>query len=484
MAGIGFQLKNLFKGNSFFWRMKAFAYSSVVIAGPMILCILLITLAQFSLGKLETPFSERELFLGGTLYSFVFSQLLTGGFTMVFSRYLADQIYLEKKENVLSSLYGVLALNLLIGGFTGLIFYLFSPLALPFKIVTYLFFMELVMVWLLSIYISALKKYMQLISGFAIGVLTSGVLILTGYLLFGLNKATIVFAWMDTGFFVIILFFFRSIKQHFPKNNQRYFDFLIYLQKYPSLFLIGFLYTLGLYGHSFIVWFSPLKVVAGHTFAMAPLYDVPVFYAYLTILPSMVMFVVSVETSFYEQYQKFYGLVLGSATLREIKEGQDKMFHVLSREFAFMMEFQLFFTICAISLGTQLLPLSTEQIDIFNIIAVGNFFFIMMFILVQILLYFDDRQGALMVIGCYCTGMLLFTAITIWFGNYGLSCFIAGVIGLGVALARIYHFSRNFGYYTFCFQPLIIKEEKRYTERIAAKLNSLNGMGGNYETKD
>src|SRR4051812_28122129 len=104
MAGIGFQLKNLFKGNSFFWRIKAFAFSSVVIAGPMILCILLITISQYFLEIMGTEPKEKEIFLGGTLYSFVFSQLLTGGFTMLFSRYLADQFYTEKQENILSSL--------------------------------------------------------------------------------------------------------------------------------------------------------------------------------------------------------------------------------------------------------------------------------------------------------------------------------------------------------------------------------------------
>jgi len=483
MAGIGFQLKNLFKENSFFWRIKAFAFSSIVIAGPMILCILLITLGQWFLGQLGTPFQERELFLGGTLYSFVFSQLLTGGFTMLFSRYLADQLYLGKRENVLSSLYGVLAVNLLLGGIAGGIFYFISPLGLLIKLSCYLFFMELTIVWLLSIYISALKEYLQLIWGFFIGVTIAAALIFGGSILLGQSTAAVLFFSMDLGFFAIILLFFASIKQHFPENNQHYFDFLTYLQKYPSLFLIGFLYTLGLYGHSFIVWLGPLKVVAGNTYVMAPLYDVPVFYAYLTILPAMVLFVVSVETSFYEQYQKFYSMVLGQATLKEIKEAQKKMSNVISREFAFIMEFQLFFTICAISLGTKLLPLSTEQVDIFNIITVGNFFFIMMFILVQILLYFDDRQGALITIAAYTGSLLLLTAITLLFGSYGLACFIAGLLGLGVALVRIYRYSKDFGYYTFCHQPLIIKEEKLYAERIAAKLNSLNGIGGNYETR-
>jgi uncharacterized membrane protein len=484
MAGIGFQLKNLFKDNSFFWRIKAFAFSSITVAGPMILCILLITLAQSFLVKIHTPFFERELFLGGTLYSFVFSQLITGGFTMLFSRYLADQLYSGNHENVLSSLYGILAVCLFIGGLAGIIFYSFSPIDMPFKFFSYVFFMELIITWLLMIYISALKEYMQIIIGFVSGVLISGMLIWLLYFLFKLHNSTGVFVSMDIGFFAIILLFFRGIKKQFPVNNQCYFDFLAYLEKYPSLFLIGLFYTLGLYGHSFIVWGSSLKTVINETFYMAPLYDTPVFYSYLTIIPAIVMFVVTMETSFYEEYHRFYSLILGPAPLSEIKEAQSKMFSVLSREFAFIVEFQLFFSICAISIGTKLLPISSEQVDIFNILTVGNYFFIMMFILVQILLYFDDRKGALMVIGGYCLANLLLTSITDYFESYGLSCFIAGLFGLGIALVRIYHYSRNFGYYTYCSQPLIIKEEKFFMQRLAAKLNSLNGVGGKHGTKE
>ncbi|EKN69244.1 hypothetical protein BABA_11036 [Neobacillus bataviensis LMG 21833] len=484
MAGIGFQLKHLFKDNSFFWGIKAFAFSSIVIAGPMILCILLITLSQFFLELMYTPYYEKEIFLGGTLYSFVFSQLLTGGFTMLLSRYLADQIYADKEENILASLYGILAICLSLGGLAGIVFYSFSPLSIVFKVSSYFFYLELMMIWLLSIYISALKKYLQIIMGFVIGVVLSAVLIWFSFMWLNINTAASIFVCMDIGFFVIIMLFFRSIKEHFPKNNQRYFDFLTYIEKYPSLFLIGLFYTLGLYGHSFIIWGSGLRTFVGDTFAMSIIYDTPVFYAYLTILPAMVMFVVSVETSFYEKYKNFYSLLMGRSSLNEIKDAQAKMFNVLSREFAFIMEFQLFFTICAISLGTRLLPLSNDQVDIFNIVTVGNYFFIMMFIIIQILLYFDDRKGALFVISSYCVSSLLITVITASIESYGVSCFFAGFIGLILALSRISHFSKNFGYYTFCSQPIMVKEEKLVITRFIDKLNLLNGVGGKYETKE
>lgn len=483
MAGIGFKLRKLIKDNHFFWGIKTISFSSIVIAGPMILCILLIAVAQYFLYRMNTPYFERELFLAGTLYSFIFSQLLTGGIIMLVTRYLADQLYKGKNENVLASLYGIVAIALLFGGITGIIFYSFSPLDLAFKMFSYLFFMELAIIWLLSIYISAIKNYMQIARGFLIGVVVSGLAIWFCYGALNMVTATQMFICMDIGFFITILLFFRHIRKRFPVNNHRYFDFLVYLEKYPSLFLIGLFYTIGLYGHIFIVWGSKLQKVVSDTFIIAPIYDVPIFYAYLTVLPAMIMFVVSVETSFHEKYKTLYSKILGSFPYQEIKDAQSKTFKVLSREFVLIMEVQLFFTICAIALGTRLLPLTIEQVDIFNIVVIGNFFFIMMFIVLQILLYFDDRKGALFVMSSYVIAILTLTPITIMFESYGLSCFIAGLIGLGLSLARLYHFSKNFDYYTYCSQPLFIKEKKWFLQRIVEKLNSINGVAGGKNEK-
>ncbi len=49
MAGIGFELKKLFKERSLFYDIKAYFISSLVSIGPVFLCILLITVMQYSM---------------------------------------------------------------------------------------------------------------------------------------------------------------------------------------------------------------------------------------------------------------------------------------------------------------------------------------------------------------------------------------------------------------------------------------------------
>lgn len=478
MAGIGFQLKKLVDSRKNYGGLRAFAYSSVIISGPMILCIIQLLIGQKLIMDSGSTFMERELLLTGTMYSFVFSQVITGGFLMVVTRYVSDQIYLNKEENILSSLFGVIAIIVLIGGFASIVFYAISPLRMAFKIVAYLFFMELLIVNILAIYISAVKKYMQIVKAYGLGALVAGISMWLCLQLVDYQKAEYMMACMAAGFIVAIVFLINSIKERFPKANKNSFDFLSYIQQYPSLFFIGLFYSISLFGHIFIVWSSDIQVVVSNTFVMAPFYDVPVFYAYLSIIPAMVMFVVSMETSFYKVYKRYYEKVSGEYSLGQINEAKNKMFQVLIRELVYIMEFQMFFTILAIALGTTVIPLSTEQVHIYNILIIGNYFFIIMFILMQILLYFDDRKGALMVITSYlAVSLLSMVSIILVGGNYGMAGFCSGLTGLVIAFWRLFHYGKNIEYYTYCTQPLFTIEKTSFLARVAHRMNEGNGEG-------
>ena len=51
-----------------------------------------------------------------------------------------------------------------------------------------------------------------------------------------------------------------------------------------------------------------------------PAYDSSMFLAYLTIVPALVLFLVSIETRFFEQYVEFYRDIQGHATLQKIRD--------------------------------------------------------------------------------------------------------------------------------------------------------------------
>jgi polysaccharide biosynthesis protein PelG len=473
MAGIGFQLKKLFREEGIINNVKAYGYSSIVTIGPMALCIFLIIFSQYLLVAVDTPLGERDRFMAATQYAFIFSQIVTGGFNMVISRYVADMTFIKKEENVLASMYGLISICLLLGGVLALLLYYNSPLSIYFKLTSYLFYCELIIVWVQCMYVSALKDYMRIVRSFSVGVLIAIILLWTCIKVLHLNNATALFVCLDIGFLVIILMFLKNIKRFFRINNFSYFDFMVYIEKYPFLLLIGLFYMFGLYGHNLVIWQSDLQVVIDSTFHIAPYYDVPVFYAYLTILPAMVIFMVSVETSFYDAYKLYYERILEGFSLQDILIAKRNMFEIIEVELKFLSEVQLFITITAIAAGVQLLPkigMTSEQIHIFTILVLGNLFFSIMFTCILILLYFDAQKSALITTLFFSISSLIITIIILKSGNYGFSLFISSFIGLAVVLYKLKEYLNNIDYYTFCSQPLVNVKKEYRTEQVIIKI--------------
>lgn len=463
MAGIGFQLKKLFRHQGFMMNARAYAYSAFVTVGPMLLCMVMVMVIQNLLKLYGAPLSERELFVAVAQYAFVFSQLFTSGFIMIMYRFIADMIFLKQLEYILPSLHGMIAVILLIGGISGAIFYLRSPLDWNLKITAYLLFIELLIIWIQMVYISALKDYMRIVKSFCYGVILG---IGCSYVMlefFHIVKVYAVIGCIDLGFFVMILLFTHHIEVFFRDNNRKYFHFFSYFDKYPALFFIGFFYTLGLYIHNFIYWGSHFQVMVEKTFALAPFYDVPVFYALMSIIPSMVIFVVSVETEFYETYKNYYSTILNGGTIRDIQKSKKEMYNALMQQIGRVVEVQLFFSVFSLMLGILFfsrLGLNKLQLETFFLLVFGAYFCITMYIMTLVLLYFDDRKGVLGITALFLLTNTLLTYLLVQTNSHGFSFFLSSLLSLLASLIRVYYLLKNIDYYTFCSQPILIKEEK------------------------
>lgn len=478
MAGIGFELKKLFAGKGLLQNMRACFFSIIITIGPTLLCILLLTVLQNLLGYWGADVADRELFMAAIIYSFLFSLILTSGFNMILSRYISDKIYMKQYQYIIASQKGAVALCLLIGGIAGIIFYYRSPLELRFKLPAYMLFMELNILWLQTVYISALRDYMKLIRGFCGGVSSAFLLSCILVMPLGFEPLSGVLISVVAGFFIIILVLQYSIESFFPKGESLYFSFLEYIDQYPALFFIGLLYTLGLYIHNFYFWSGDLGVILGGTYIFAPEYDIPTFWAFLTILPTMVIFIVSCETSFYEKYKAYYDAICSGGLVDEIFRLQDEMREVMSHNLRNIMCIQMIFTILSLAIGMLFLPLTGLQdtyIDIFNVLVIGNYAFIFMFICLTVLLYFDDRKGALLVVCFFAPANIYLTGITASMGNdyYGSGFMAAAFLSLIIAFLRLNYLFNNIRYYTFCSQPILKRNRTGIFTRIALKLQVL-----------
>ncbi|MCL5071769.1 MAG: exopolysaccharide Pel transporter PelG [Actinobacteria bacterium] len=464
MAGIGFELKKLFKETGFFSRIRAFTYSALVSLGPFVLCTIIIASILLFMNYMNISYKERELFIATIVYCFIFSQIIASGFKMVITRYIADTLYKEKFDMILPSLYGVLTVVIIFAGAAGILFFWSSPLPMILKLVSYLLFMELIIVFIMMEYLSTVKDYMKIVKSFLAGILS---IVALSFVFLKYTSLDAVFGMliaMDMGFMVIISFLMGYLKNFYGKSSKRYFDFLAYFDKYLSLFFVSFFYTLGLYSHNFLFWTSDLGVKIGGTYVYAPVYDVPAFYAFLSIMPSMIMFVVSVETSFYDKYRVYYSLITGKGNFKDIENARKDMTRVLWSEIRNIMELQLFFTLVFIAAGYYVLPrlgLTQLSIDIFNLLALGAFMSILMMIILLILLYFEDRSGALFVSISFLSSNVILTYLTMNYSEstYGMGFFGSALFSLIIALTELLVYLKNINYHTFCGQPIIYKEK-------------------------
>lgn len=436
MAGIGFELKKIFTNKSVSSTMKGFTYASIVTVGPMIINLLMIAVIGRILISSGTSLEKLNLFYASMTYSYIFSLINVSGMIMPISRYTSDKLYIEETKDVLASLIGSIAISVTMGGIGGFIFYAYSPLPFLFKFLAYLIFLELSIVNILMVYVSAIKNYKKVTLSFGLGLVTT---VITGMLL-KYAQVEILLAMMiglAGGYFVNIFVLLNVISNFFKVITDKTFEFLVYFKKMPLLFFINLFFTLGLFGHNIIFWFwSDLSVNSMGTYFYAPSYDTATFYSVITIIPSLVLFVVKTETAFYTKYRKFGQAIINGGTFRDIESAKKSMVGVLRNQLTLIIKLQLMLTIISIIIGANLiLPItghSQQMVKLFVLLAIGYYFTYMTFILLTVLLYFDNQEDAFKIAFTFFSLTIIFTIITIFLGVkfYGTALSIAAVISM------------------------------------------------------
>ena len=458
MAGIGFELKRLYRKEGVLAQIRAHAYAVAVTVGPMLLCMVMILAMLAFLARAGAPLAERELFLATAIYGFIFSLLLTGGLTMVLSRFLADRLFQKAYVHLQSSWYGAATVGLIAAFAVAWGFLWRVEASFGYKAAAYLLFAELVVLWIQNVHLTVLKAYRKIALHVLAGAATASAV---GWLLLHVAPnagATGAIAAMDAGLLVVMLLTARHYGRAFPPaDSQRFWAFLSHFRRVPSLFWIGtFLYG-GAFVHLFVYWSGGEGREIAGAFRVSPFFDLPAFYAFLTVVPTLVAFVVSVETSFYDKFRLYYRNVLGGGTLRDIARAKEDMQRTLLREIRFLMEVQLLFTVFALALGIKLLPLTGftgQQLDLFITLALGYYLYILAFVLLLILLYFDDRKGALWIAAGFVAANASLAVWSMAASLDGLGLLIASFLAVVAALVRLIRVLRHLDYRTYCSQPL------------------------------
>lgn len=480
MAGIGFALKRMFQKESFSSRALAYLYSSFIAAGPWIISVVSINLLLFIMKIANVDIFERNLFSATIVYSFIFSQLIVAPFQLVVTRYISDKLYLKKYEIMKPTFQGIASITFFITLTISIIFYFNKPLPIYYKIFSTYLFIIVSLIWVLIIFLSAVKNYKLIGKAYLYG----GILSLA--LIFYLLENPIKFnnLALPTNFliayvaglsliFIMLLFNFFST---FHYGSIYKYDFISYFGKHAVLCLIGIFYTLGLWIDNLILWVSDFKVTIYDTFIFAPFYDNAVFLAYLTTIVTLVLFLVTIETEFYSTYKKYFENANSQETLNVIENSKNKMLESLKYNLFYTFTFQLLISLTLVLTANPLfkiLGINYFIRDIFKITTIGAFFNISAFIIILILLYFEKRAKALIISICFFVTNTFFTIFFLYkpIEYTGFGFLIGSFITFILSLILLSDYFKNVNYSTFALQPIYLSENKGFFIKTARKIN-------------
>jgi len=477
MAGIGFELKKLFVGSGVIRKMRAYAYAAVICSGTMILAILLLLGIQAEARFFGVSEHMREVLVVTMVYALFLSMLLSSGFQMYLSRYVADMMYQNQMEKVLPSLIGA-ALTLMIPGgiLYGFAVSTAAELTLFQKILNWLLFTELIPVWLLMSYITAAKDYRAILIRFLAGVLTA---ILGGPILrlLGVDPMTSLMLALAVGYGVMLTGMLRVLLRYFPSGRCSLLGYVAWFSQTPDLLLTGFLSMAGAFVHIVLMWFSPLGAPVTGIFRQAPLFDSAAFYAYLVTVPTNINFIVSVEVNFYAAYRRYFTAITDGGTMPEIRLARKQMERSMWQEVNNLIIVQIFAMVLYMLFMRYFLSVigfTADMLHMFRLMCIGYSLYCIGISLMMLQLYFNDRKGAMISASAFFVFNAAGTLLSLRFGTlfYG-----AGVIAGGLAMylasfPRLNRYVKRIDYNVYCSQPVFNEITHDFWKELAARLEA------------
>lgn len=401
MAGIGFELKKIYGRKTLAANLWGTFYAIMTTIGPTVISAMLMLVLNYLLAREDLTVLEGRFFIASVTYAFLIALLVAVLFSSPVSRYIADCIYLEKEEDIFPSAFGVLAISSALSGLIMLALcvgmYL-DPYEVPMTFIVAYYFLGVLMTATYSMmtYASALKHYVALTVSFFLGFLLAIVVYLICNNWLAIDKVTAACLALASCYFLVSFALVFQCVRAFGAPRGRYFAFLEYFRRYPKLAIGGAAYMLGLYCPTIIYWFLSDMAEKVCIFCTIPPYDSAMFLAFVVNVPSLVIFVVKVETAFYEKFS-LYVSALNNGPLDLIQKERSVMARALLQQLFFVYEVQLITTvilICLVNVFFPYLNASIHMLNVFILLSLGICSVFCMYFTIVVFQYFSDYNGA------------------------------------------------------------------------------------------
>ncbi len=449
MAGIGFELNKMARRDDLMGIAGAYLHSAFAIAGPWLFTVVALAVTTYLYGGSNG--TELLNFRGVIVYNFSLSLAFSAPVYFIMTRYLADQIHVKNVTTtptvMLESMILVFLFNLAMAVF---LYAFYFNMSIELRLAGFANMFLISGVWLLAVYLTALKDFSSVTWTFITGMVVA---VIAAEQLSGYGAAGMV-AGYDIGLAVIVFVLAGRIFSEYPYHLTTEFAIKPFWKKYWELAVGGFCYNAALWVDKWIMWFAPESIELDSKIRFFPDYDSAMFLSAMTILPSIALFIFSIETNFFHHYRRFYGNILAHSSLRRIRQFHAKIMEAIIEGARSIVVIQGVVAFLFIILAPQIfeqLDMFFVQLGIFRLGVLGSFFQVLILFATIILSYFDCRRANMWIFAFYLASNTILTLIFMWQGYsyYGYGFFFASALTFALSASILLSHVRKLPYHAF-----------------------------------
>jgi uncharacterized membrane protein len=456
MAGIGFELRKLMNRGSVWGLVQAYAYAGIISSGPWVLSIIgILVIGLFSIGAARPDILVSQFQVSIT-YIIAGSLILTGLVQLAFTRFTADRLFDHENDIILPAFNGLLVLVTLVSGLIGGVFF---SVSFPDQSLLYRAFMAggfviMCNIWVAAIFLSGMKQYKSIVVVFALGYGIS-----VGLAVY-LRRTSLegIFGGFLAGQLALLLGLIILINLEYPSGKFLSFSFIRKMGLYPSLIFIGLFYNMGVWIDKFMFWgnaYTSVPVIG--PLRASPIYDIPVFLAYLSIIPGMAVFLVRLETDFVEYYEKFYEAIRSGQSLAHIEDMRNAMVYTLRQGVFQIIGVQIVVVLAVVLVGSSLLRflgISDLYFPLLCVNVIAAAIQVVFLGVLTIFFYLDKRGSALLLTFLFVVLNGSFTLVTLLLGPkfYGMGFAAALLVVVATGFYVLDRRLESLEYETFMLQ--------------------------------